>query len=669
MTIKRACEKFLKNKYTGSGKIMKLNFGIPFQESLNEAQLKAVCFEEGPLLVIAGAGSGKTQTLTCRVARLVNEGILPDSILLLTFTRKAAQEMLQRAAHLLDNRCEKVSGGTFHSFANAVLRKYAERIGFDSGFSILDRPDAEALIGILRKETASVSRYRSFPQKHTLLNIFSKSVNKSSSIEDVVFYDYPHLASYLEVIAEVYKKYKKHKEDHHFMDYDDLLVHLCHLLKNDVGIRDRISSQYQYIMVDEYQDTNRIQADLVKLLSEKNKNIMVVGDDSQSIYSFRGANFKNIMNFPEVFPGTRIIRLEENYRSVQPILTLTNAMIEQAGEKYTKTLFTRKKGGSKPALIQAGSENSQSRFVVEKIKELNRQGVPLCQMAVLFRAGFHSFDLEMELGRDQIPFIKMGGFKFMESAHIKDVLAHLKVLVNPYDRISWYRVLLLIDNIGPKTAQNIYETILKEKARHQGIFSEKFRSSNKKGIDRLRDLFLKIDSKPLEVAEAGEAVVRYYSPILKEKYDDHPKRTRDLEQLITIMERYNNIEMFLADMALEPPSISMDDTFSEDASNGSRLVLSTVHSAKGLEWHSVFIIWALDGRFPSMQALHRVEDLEEERRLLYVAATRARENLFFIYPMQAYDRGTGILLNRPSRFLDRISEDMLKKDAIDINLF
>jgi DNA helicase-2/ATP-dependent DNA helicase PcrA len=670
LTIKKACEKFMQHKHADAEKMMKRNIHILLKESLNEAQFKAVCFTEGPLLVIAGAGTGKTRTLTCRVARLVEEGISPNSILLLTFTRKAAQEMLKRAAQLLDNRCEKVSGGTFHSFANAVLRKYAGRIGFDSGFSILDRPDAEGLISILRKELTAVSEYRSFPQKHTLLNIFSKSVNKASSVEDVIFSDYPHFGSYLTVIAELYKKYKKHKEDHHFMDYDDLLVHLYHLLKNDAAVRDSISSQYRYVMVDEYQDTNQIQADIIALLAGKNKNIMAVGDDSQSIYSFRGANFKNIMNFPGAFPGTQIIRLEENYRSIQPILTLSNAMIERAREKYTKALFTRKKGGSKPVLIKCGSENSQSRFVVEKIKELNREeGVPLSRIAVLFRAGYHSFDLEIELGRDQIPFIKMGGFKFMESAHIKDVLAHLKVIANPSDRISWYRILLLIDHIGPKTAQNIYETVLKEKSPINGLLIKKIRSGNNKGMDRLRDLFLKIDSQHLSVAEAGETIFRYYYPILKERYDDHPKRAKDLEQLVTIMERYKNIEKFLTDMALDPPSISMDDTFSEDCSDDSRLVLSTVHSAKGLEWHSVFIIWVLDGRFPSMQALHREEEIEEERRLMYVSATRAQENLFFIYPMQAYDRSSGIVLNRPSRFLDMIPADMLEEDAVDIYSF
>jgi DNA helicase-2/ATP-dependent DNA helicase PcrA len=350
-------------------------------------------------------------------------------------------------------------------------------------------------------------------------------------------------------------------------------------------------------MVDEYQDTNKIQAEIIYLLAGNNKNVMVVGDDSQSIYAFRGANFENIMRFPEVFSGTRIIRLEENYRSVQPILKLTNVIIERAEQKYSKILFTRKSGGSLPLLVNTRSENSQSRFVVKKIREINRKGIPLNQIAVLFRASFHSFDLEIELSREGIPFIKVGGFKFMESAHIKDVLAHLRVISNPLDRISWYRILLLLDNIGPN------------------------KSRRSKSIVRLKDLFSTIDSKPMSVSQLGEAIVNYYVPILKEKYDDHPKRTRDLEHLVTIMERYKNLKPFLSDMALEPPNTSLNDSFLTDDQSEDRLILSTIHSAKGLEWHTVFIIWALEGRFPSIHALHRKKELEEELRLMYVAST------------------------------------------------
>ena len=638
-----------------------MNRRIIYEKELNPSQLEAVRFNRGPLLVIAGAGSGKTRTLTYRVARLVDEGVPPGSILLLTFTRKAAQEMLKRAARLLDNRCQNVAGGTFHSFAYTVLRKYAFKVGFENGFSIIDRADAEDLVGMLRKESMGSSTHGTLPKKQTLTNIFSKAANKNLSVEDIVENDYPHFLKHMELIHTLSKAYQKQKVEHHFMDYDDLLIYLKMLLKEHADVRDKTCDAYQYLMVDEYQDTNKIQAEIVYLLAGMHQNIMVVGDDSQSIYAFRGANFENIMRFPEIFSGTRIIRLEENYRSTEPILRLTNVIIDRAIRKYSKILFTRKSGGTLPLLVRAQSENNQSRFVVETILTLHRKGIPLNQISVLFRASFHSFDLEIELSREGIPFIKVGGGKFIESAHIKDVLAHLKVIFNPYDRISWYRILLLLDHIGPKTALDIFETISALNSGCTGFVHSSFKATRSKGIDNLKRLFSDLDAGSMSVAQLGEAVVRYYLPILREKYDDHPKRSRDLEHLVVMMERYDQLESFLTDMALEPPNASLNGSAFSNASKDERLVLSTVHSAKGLEWHTVFIIWALDGRFPSIRAVHDEEDLEEELRLIYVAATRARENLFFTYPTQIYDRISGMVLNRPCRFIAGIPEDILPK--------
>jgi ATP-dependent DNA helicase UvrD/PcrA len=640
-----------------------MNRRIIYERELNPSQLEAVNFNKGPLLVIAGAGSGKTKTLTYRVARLVDEGVPPKSILLLTFTRKAAQEMLKRAERLLDSRCQNVAGGTFHSFAYAVLRKYAFKVGFDNGFSIIDRADAEDLVGMMRKEIMGVvgSGHGALPKKQTLTNIFSRAANKDLSVEDVVENDYPQFLHHLEAIHVLSKAYRKQKIDHRFMDYDDLLIYLKMLLDEHPDIRDKTCAAYQYLMVDEYQDTNKIQAEIVYLLAGMKQNIMVVGDDSQSIYAFRGANFENIMRFPEIFSGTRIIRLEENYRSTEPILRLTNVIIDRATRKYSKILFTRRPGGTLPLLMRAQSENNQSRFVIETVLKFHRSGVPLDQIAVLFRASFHSFDLEIELNREGIPFIKVGGFKFIESAHIKDVLAHLKVILNPYDRISWYRILLLLDHIGPKTALDIYEAIVDLKSGCAGFVQSSFKRIRSKGLDSLKRLFSDMDAGFMSVSQLGEAVVRYYLPILKEKYDDHPKRSRDLEHLVVMMERYHQLEAFLSDMALEPPNASSNGFELSDTSNDERLVLSTVHSAKGLEWHTVFIIWALDGRFPSIHAVHDEQDLEEELRLMYVAATRAKENLFFTYPTQVYDRMSGMVLNRPCRFIDNIPDDILPK--------
>ena len=640
------------------------NFKIRYEEELNPSQLEAVISTEGPLLVIAGAGSGKTRTLTYRVARLVEEGVSPAAILLLTFTRKASHEMLQRATQVLDRRCQEVAGGTFHSFANKTLRRYGSLVGITPGFSILDRSDAEGLISILRKELDISAKQRAFPRKNTLANIFSRAVNKVKSIEDVIYDDYPHFFPNLEAISAIFQAYGKRKIEHQFLDYDDLLVYLQRLLNDNPDVRDRLASMYRYVMVDEYQDTNKIQAEILYLLTGRDRNIMAVGDDSQSIYAFRGANFKNIIEFPQMFPSTRIISLEENFRSVQPILDLTNVIIERAKEKYTKNLFTRRTGESKPVLVEAQDENSQSRFIVDKVMELNRNGIPSDQIAVLFRAGFHSFDLEIELSREGIAFIKVGGFRFAESAHIKDVLAHLRVISNPKDRISWYRLLLLIEKIGPKTAQTIYNAVMQENSGHMGLFTASFKAGNTAGVRQLKNLFAEMDTHALSVAEMGEKIVAYYTPILKEKYDDHPKRSKDLEQLIGIMERYGNLEQFLTDMALEPPNTSVEDArLAKDRVEDS-LVLSTVHSAKGLEWHTVFVIWALDGRFPSIHSLQKEEEIEEELRLMYVAATRAKEALYFVYPQQVYDRGSGMVLSHPSRYIDMIPDSILEKQSI-----
>jgi DNA helicase-2/ATP-dependent DNA helicase PcrA len=637
------------------------DFRIRYETALNLSQLEAVTHTEGPLLVIAGAGSGKTRALTYRAAYLVEKGISPAAILLLTFTRKASQEMLRRASQLLDERCEKISGGTFHSFANTMLRRYASHMGLDPAFGILDRTDSENLIGLLRKELQPATQQRSFPRKKTLANIFSRAVNKARSLEEIIANDYPHFESHLEIISRLQQTYEIRKQEHHFLDYDDLLIYLRRLLADYPAARDRISASYQYIMVDEYQDTNTIQAEILYLLTQVNRNIMVVGDDAQSIYAFRGANFRNIIDFPKMFPETRIVYLEENYRSIQPILTLTNAIIERAKEKFTKNLFTRRRGGSTPVIVNADDEYSQSRFVVDQIKDLQQQGVALNEIAVLFRASFHSFDLEIELSREGFEFVKMGGFKFIESAHIKDVLAHLRVIANAYDRISWYRILLLIDKVGPKTARRIFEATLNEQSGYTGLLSAKI--GRIKGLERLKQLISTLDTHPMSISEMGETIIDYYLPILKNRYDDHPRRTKDLEHLVEIMVRYKSLDSFLTDMALEPPNTSYENSLYTGSgdSNSDRLVLSTIHSAKGLEWHSVFVIWALDGRFPSVHSLHKEEELEEELRLMYVAATRAKDNLFFTYPGNVYDRSTGLVLSRPSRYLDNMPDDILEK--------
>jgi DNA helicase-2/ATP-dependent DNA helicase PcrA len=435
---------------------------IRYKDELNPAQYEAVMTLDGPVLVIAGAGTGKTRTITYRVARLVEIGVNPESILLLTFTRKAAQEMLSRASLLLDARCDRVSGGTFHSFANLTLRKYAQLLKYDNSFTILDQGDAEDVINLLRTQEGYDRAKVRFPRKQTLYEIYSKSINTETPIEEIVLNEFPHYYEQVEDIVKLFRIYNTYKAKHNLMDYDDLLLNLKRLLEEFDDVRKKLSNQYKYIMIDEYQDTNKLQADIVRLLGMEHRNVMAVGDDSQSIYAFRGANFRNIMDFPKDFPGTKIIKLEENYRSTQPILNLANEIIDRAREKYTKVLYTRKPGGELPVIVIAPSENHQSKFVVQKILELREEGIPLNQIAVLFRASYLSFDLEIELAKANIPFVKFGGFKFIETAHIKDIVAHLRVILNPNDVISWHRILLLLDGVGPRTAQKIIEDITSE---------------------------------------------------------------------------------------------------------------------------------------------------------------------------------------------------------------
>jgi len=638
-----------------------MQHGISYPKALNPAQLAAVTFGRGPLLVIAGAGSGKTRTLTYRVAMLVEKGVAPESILLLSFTRKASQEMLRRATLLLDRRCQQVAGGTFHSFSNMVLKRYAHKIGFTDGYSIIDRADAETLIGMLRKELETAEHCGDLPRKSTLANIFSRSINKSVPIEEVIYEDYPQFGHISSEIHTLWRMYQARKRDHFFCDYDDLLIYMRQLLVEYPELRDRLAVKYEYILVDEYQDTNLIQADIVFLLSGPDNNVMVVGDDAQSIYAFRGANFKNIITFPDRFPGTRIIKLEENYRSRQPILDLTNALIEVADEKYAKQLFTRRSGGERPTLVACSSENAQSRFIIDKLIALTGSGIPLHEIAVLFRAGFHSFDLELELGRHGVPFVKYGGFKFTESSHIKDLLAHLRILAAVNDRLSWDRVLRLVSKVGPKSARTIYAGIMRAGRGARGLLRLPSSKSQAAALEPLKELIASVTDAQLNLVQTGEYILRYYLPILKRQYDDHPRRLRDLQQMLSILERYDNLQDFLADMVLEPPTSSIAGNLSASNQEAQHLVLSTVHSAKGLEWHSVFLIWALDGRFPSHHSLERPDALEEERRLMYVAATRARENLFITYPAQVYDRSSQSYLYRPSRFLEHIGEDLMER--------
>ncbi|MCU7496343.1 MAG: ATP-dependent helicase [Ignavibacteria bacterium] len=635
-------------------------FQINYKTELNATQFEAVSSTEGAYLVIAGAGTGKTRTLVYRVARLVEMGVDPKSILLLTFTRKAANEMMNRAALLLDNRCSKINGGTFHSFANITLRKFGKAVGIDPGFTILDQGDSEDVVNLIRSRLNLAAVKKRFPTKQTIFKIFSFSVNTGIPVEEILEAEYPHFFEFADVILEIQKVYAAYKQNNNLLDYDDLLVYLNRFLNERSPAAKSFLSGIKYVMVDEYQDTNKIQAEIVRGLSYYNNNVMVVGDDSQSIYSFRGADFKNIMEFPQLFEGVKVIKLEENYRSTQEILNFANYIIEAAVEKYPKFLFTRKSGGELPAIISATNENMQSRFVVNRILELREEGVPLKEIAVLFRSSYSSFDLEIELNKANIPFIKVGGMKFIETAHVKDVLAFLRIAANPKDLVSWLRVLLLHEGIGPKTAQKILDEISVSRI---SIKSDPEAVVPKKYNDRILNLFIllnKLHTKESSPTEKAEQVLDYYYPLFKGKYDDFNKRKKDLDILLNITENYKTLDLLLADMALDPPRDSVVDIDSE-TNEDEYVTLSTIHSAKGLEWHSLFIIHAMEGFFPSGQSFDDFEALEEERRLMYVAATRARQNLYISYPMSIFDREKGMTFSKPSRFIAGIKDDLAEE--------
>jgi DNA helicase-2/ATP-dependent DNA helicase PcrA len=639
--------------------------GIDYEKELNETQLKAVTTTEGPLLIVAGAGTGKTRTLVYRVARLVETGVPPESVLLLTFTRRAATSMLARAASLADARCQRVSGGTFHSLGHSVLRKFPEEAGVQRNFTVLDGSDTEDLIDLLRRQMR-LTKDRRFPRKRTICAIFSMIVNKVSSIEKVLKQSYPHFIDERPALEELFTAFEEFKRARHMLTYDDLLVRLREALEGSIDLRQRLSDQYRYLMVDEYQDTNKLQAQIVRLIAATHDNVAVVGDECQSIYSFRGASYRNMLEFPELFPAAQVIKLEENYRSTQPILDVANAIISDVKEGYAKRLFSRVDGGQPPIVVSARDENEQSRFVAERIEELRDEGVPLSEIAVLFRASSHSFDLEIELGKHAIPFRKFGGIKFAESAHIKDALSFLRVVTNPSDTLSWFRALKLIDHIGDATVNQILDHLGVERKEFraarakEGLFRKLHRfparASYKEQLIRLARVLCSLVENNRSPSAQLSTVLRFYRPILKARYDDYPRRGRDLEHLQAIAKRYKSSAELLSDIALDPSDAG---SANRETRGSGYVTLSTAHSAKGLEWDALFIIWMTDGWFPSSRSADEFDDLEEERRLLYVATTRAKRHLYFVYPLNVYRGAENDSFPVVSRFLESIPSTIL----------
>ncbi len=639
---------------------------IDLKNQLNPSQFQAVNSIHGPILVIAGAGSGKTRVIEYRVFNLILNKINPNSILLLTFTRKAAHEMISRASKH-DPQCKNIEGGTFHSFAYKTLKKYAKSIGFPDAFAVLDESDAEEAIHRCATKMGLYERKKRFPRKDTLRSIISVSINKNTSIGEVIKKEYPHFMEYISDMENLRKGYAAYKIDKNYLDYDDLLVYLRILLENQ-AIQERLSQKYNYIMVDEYQDTNTLQADIAYLLAEKHRNIMVVGDDAQSIYGFRGASHENVMEFPEKFPECSIIKLEENYRSTQSILDVANTVLENMKNKYAKCLISAKRQtGQKIQLLFFKDVYEEAEWIADIIKEQMDEGMPLHQQCVLFRSMYLSIPLQSELSKRNIPYETYGGLKFYETAHVKDVISHLKVLANPKDELAWNRVLMLITRIGPKTAGMITDELIRHPS-FQEIFSQVFPKYRKnhaysEGLAKLEATLKRVYTEKINAGEQFEVILDYYIPHLKDKYDDWHLRLNDLEALRQIAMRYDSLEDLLEDFAIEPPERGVWTVEPETKEEEKPLVLSTIHSAKGLEWDTVFIMGLIDGVLPVTFSLDSEEEIEEEQRLFYVAITRAKNRLFLTLHHEG-NRGGITQFNKISRFVD-VPNVMSKLDFKD----
>ncbi len=642
-------------------------FLLDYDGDLNPQQLAVVKAAGGPILVIAGAGSGKTRVVTYRVAYLIESGVDPSRILLLTFTNKAAREMLHRVEVLVPTAGGaggRVWGGTFHHIGNRILRRHAPLVGYQPNYSILDRDDAKKLMNSCLSDLKINPRKSRFPKGEVIGSLWGLAVNTRKPIAEIVLERVPYFHGFLDDIQAVVERYRNRKRELNVMDFDDLLFYWETLLREHPEVRKRYNEQFQHLLVDEYQDTNRLQADVLDLLARQHGNIMVVGDDSQSIYSFRGANFANILTFPERYPGSKIYKLEVNYRSTPEILHLANTSIVHNRYQFPKELQTIRPPGSRPFLVPVQDIMEQASFVAQKLEEINQQGVPLAQMAVLYRAHYHSMELQMELSRRRIPYEVRSGLRFFEQAHIKDVSSYLKITSNPLDELAWKRVLLLYPKIGKSTADKIWQMVLSGFLNPQtsmdapevlqkipGRVRENWRLFSRT-LSMLRDL--EKTSGPGGMID--RVLQEGYESYLQSKYPDYESRMDDLRQLAAFAYRYSSCQDFLSELALLT-SLEGESTPVRGRDENGTVKLSSVHQAKGLEWSVVFIIWLAEGRFPSVRSLLESggEGEEEERRLFYVAITRARDELFLCYPRFAPDRGRREMIQRPSRFIAELS--------------
>jgi DNA helicase-2/ATP-dependent DNA helicase PcrA len=634
---------------------------IDYQRELNTEQLRVVMEEGGPLLVIAGAGSGKTRTLTYRVARLIETGVNPERILLATFTNKAAKSMLFRVKSLVDADLTYLWGGTFHHIAHLILRKNAYLLGYERSFSIIDTDDASQLINACISEKGIDAKGNKFPKGDVLRDIISLSLNTEVPLDEIVLRRYPFLSSCLDNIKAIAFLFASRKKDLNVMDFDDLLLNWKKILVNFPDVLKTYSERFSHVLVDEYQDTNIIQAEIVDLMASNHRNLMVVGDDSQSIYAFRGANYANILHFPKRYPDCKIYKLETNYRSTPEILHLANMSIVNNENQFQKELRAVREKGPRPILAPTENVGQQANFVAQRILELFEEGVPLDEMAVLYRAHYHSMELQMELTRRGIPYEIRSGIRFFEQAHIKDVTAYMRIMANPFDELAWKRVLGLYSKIGKVTSEKIWRFLSKREKPLNAALSDDFTNCMTKtvapGLIKLQNTLRKLlnespDINPPEIIET--LLENGYREHLQERYADSVSREEDLHQMGFFSARFRSLENFLSEVALMTNMNEEGDADPDIATKG-KIILSTIHQAKGLEWSVVMMIWCADGMLPLARALKDPDGEEEERRLFYVATTRAKDQLYLCYPLLDYSRGMGNMVLNPSKFIRELS--------------
>jgi len=642
---------------------------IDYAAELNEQQLAAVTAPPGPQLIIAGAGSGKTRTLTYRVAYLLENGIDPRNILLLTFTNKGARQMLDRVANLLPIDASGIWGGTFHSVGNRILRRHGSAIGYNSGFTIMDREDQKDLINTVVASVGIDPKEVRFPKGDVLAEIFSFVINTETPLEELLAGKFPYFLPLLDKIKDVQDRYEKKKKATNSIDFDDLLQKTLFMLQQHAGIAQSYRRQFQFILVDEYQDTNKIQADLIDLLAQEHRNVMVVGDDAQSIYSWRGANFQNILEFPKRYPDAQVFRIEMNYRSVPEILQVANSAISANVDQFKKNLQpVRESNSVKPAVVALNDGSEQAQFVAQRILELRDENVDLNEVAVLYRAHYHALELQLELSRRGIPYQITSGIRFFEQAHIKDVISFLRLVANPRDEVAFKRMVKLLPGIGNRSADNLWNAWEKSLSERGEIasFGERLVPMNVSAKSRKH--WTQLTHTLDEIAPAGQpnppsemitsVVEAIYDDYAKVNFTNYELRREDLSQLAAFARQFKDINEFLSQLALisnVDAEAAPNQTADREAVN-----LSTVHQAKGLEFRTVFVIWLTDGMFPSSRSMDQRKDLEEERRLFYVAITRAKDELYLAYPHMRLTGGYGDVFQRPSRFLKEIPNKLVE---------